>query len=135
MTLQNEQQASSLQGHLPECEAYRNEVGGGCICHHVRACEERVRMEDDDYAYVAAQAEADGRWRGWVEGLEAARAAVAKEAERGPLYSVRNSGDAQQGWDAMSRHALAAIDALREEKPPPLPPSVGVPTTPMWPAQ
>lgn len=28
--------------HLPECEAYRDECGGGCICHHVRACEERV---------------------------------------------------------------------------------------------
>lgn len=30
--------------------------------------------------------------------------------------------------------ALAAIDALREEQaPPPLPPSVGVPSKPMWP--
>lgn len=28
--------------HLPECEAYRDECGGGCICHHVRACERRV---------------------------------------------------------------------------------------------
>ena len=28
--------------HLPECEAYRDECGGGCICHHVRACEQRV---------------------------------------------------------------------------------------------
>lgn len=53
---------------------------------------------------------------GYAAGLDAAREAVAKEAKHGPLYSVRNSGDAQRGWDAMSRHALAAIDAL-EEKP------------------
>ena len=31
-----------MTDHLPECEAYRDECGGGCICHHVRACEKRV---------------------------------------------------------------------------------------------
>lgn len=30
------------QQHLPECEAYRDECGGGCICDELRACEQRV---------------------------------------------------------------------------------------------
>ena len=40
-----------------------------------------VRLEDDDYAYVAAQAEAEGRRRGWNEALEAARDAVVSYAD------------------------------------------------------
>lgn len=38
-----------------------------------------------------------------------------------------------EGRAMMKCDALAAIDALREEKPPPLSPSVGVPSKPMWP--
>ena len=34
---------------------------------------------------------------------------------------------------ATLNQAVAAIDALREKPWPPLPPSKGVPTTPMWP--
>ena len=51
--------------------------------------------------------------RGYADALDAAEAAVANI--QGPLYSVRNSGDAQQGWDAHSRHAVAAIRALKEK--------------------
>jgi len=74
-----------------------------CQCQKLRACEQRVRMEDDDYAYVAAQAEADGRRRGWNEALDAAREAVASAGVR-----------KDTSYD-MRMQALAAIDALRGE--------------------
>ena len=77
-----------------------------CICDRLRACEQRVRMEDDDYAYVAAQAEADGRWRGWTEALDAAREAVARTCGH-----TKHQG----GRSCAHDDALAAIDALREE--------------------
>mgnify|MGYP007090097874 CR=1 FL=1 len=66
-----------MTDHLPECprssipDKYADaaaKIGihaGDCICEPLRACEQRVRREDDDYAYVAAQAEADGRRRDW----------------------------------------------------------------------
>ena len=89
--------------HLPECSKsiipdFYNERWV-CICAPLRACEQRVRMEDDDYAYVAAQAEADGRRRGWVEALDAAREAVAAL----PEYQMRDT-------------CIAAIEQLREER-------------------
>ena len=121
VTSQIEQQASGLQGHLPECfmaarlgvDTYAPDVlaqmkRAGCICNRLRACEQRVRMEDDDYAYVSAQAEADGRRRGWVEALDAAREAVAASSGHYDLCIC----DECYGTDA----ALAAIDALREEQ-------------------
>ena len=74
-----------------------------CICTELRACEQRVRLEDDDYAYVAAQAEAEGRRRGWNEALDAAREAI------------RNREDGEYFPWAQVEIALAAIDALREE--------------------
>jgi hypothetical protein len=61
-------------------------------------------MNDDDYAYVAAQAEAEGRRRGWNEALDAARKAV-------EAASVRNDTSY-----AMRMQVLAAIDALRGEQ-------------------
>ena len=45
------------------------------------------------------------------DAIEAVKAA----AERGPLFSVRNSGDPQLGWDAASRHAVHAIEELMEQ--------------------
>lgn len=88
MTSQIKQQASGLQGHLPECPVpemdglwslplHPEDAEINCICDRLRACEKRVRMEDDDYAYVAAQAEAEGRRRGWANAMDAAREAVA----------------------------------------------------------
>ena len=95
--------------HVPECFNGRQRSGGlPCICDRLRACEQRVRMEDDDYAYVSAQAEADGRRRGWVEALDAAREAVAASSGHYDLCIC----DECYGTDA----ALAAIDALREEQ-------------------
>lgn len=87
--------------HLPECVCYDKVHAHKCalcICHRLRACEQRVRMEDDDYAYVAAQAEADGRRRGWADALDAAREAVATTGGR--------------MWIGKAE-VLAAIDALQ----------------------
>jgi len=83
--------------------------------------------DDDDYAYVAAQAEADGRRRGWNEALDAAEAAVAEQklvplAKQGRFIITRNSKlwDQRQvwselGWWDFRKSALAAIDALKEK--------------------
>jgi len=64
-------------------------------CEMLRACEERVRLEDHDYAYVAAQAEADGRRRGWADALDAAREAV-------------------DGLDKYTHGQISAADALAD---------------------
>lgn len=70
-----------------------------CICDRLRACEQRVRLEDDDYAYVTAQAEAEGRRHGWREALDAAREEVARLQHK-PGANIAN--------------AVSAIDALFE---------------------
>ena len=103
-----------MNGHMPECiyepqhfDPEQNIVWGGkpCICDELRACEQRIRLADDDYAYVAGQAEADGRRRGWNEALDAAREAVAAlDIGRDVRFSVDVQAD-----------ALAAIDALKEK--------------------
>ena len=97
-----------MSEHLPECECYGRNHGecALCICDRLRACEQRVRMEDDDYAYVAAQAEAEGRWRGWVDALDAARKAI-REIPGDDMCCT---------CPADERLTLAAIDALREER-------------------
>jgi predicted transcriptional regulator len=109
--------------HLPECiYAPRNvdpdkgiEWGGlPCICAALRACEQRVRREDDDYAYVAAQAEADGRRHGWNEALDAALEAVA-ETQRWHEFSWGMDDD-EDGEYVKTEEAFAAIDALRQER-------------------
>ena len=68
-------------------------------------------MEDDDYAYVAAQAEADGRRRGWSEALDAAREAVPHDEG-----CLANDPDAdERDCNCWRPQALAAIDALRDQ--------------------
>ena len=70
-------------------------------------------MNDDDYEYVAAQAEAEGRRRGWSEAIDAARDAVAAQhlrTEDGQI--LRQGGD----WEHALDRALAAIDSLRGEQ-------------------
>ena len=96
--------------HLPECEAYRDECGGGCICHHVRACEERVYQEQ-----IA------GRQNDMVlsclRGLDAVREAV--ELIPAPYKVVGNFetyGPYHEGRSDMKDMALSAIDALRENQ-------------------
>ena len=106
-----------MSDHLPECLHDDDTYGlrGLCICEELRACEQRIRLADDDYAYVAGQAEADGRRRGWNEALDAAREAV-NALER--LLDVEKG---KGGYDCcgcttpstLLEDALAAIDALR----------------------
>lgn len=102
----------SIAEHLPECPVMNGAVcphdprcNCQCMCKMLRACEQRVRLEDDDYAYVAAQAETDGRRRGWNEALDAAREAV-----------MRTCGHTKYEGCSPCLHddALAAIDALRD---------------------
>jgi hypothetical protein len=103
-----------MSDHLPECPCnearyQRMEApmyGLLCICDRLRACEQRVRMEDDDYAYVATQAEAGGRRRGWNDALDEARDAVAG------MYLV----EPDLVWDTPVSACVEAIDALRGER-------------------
>lgn len=104
-----------MSEHLPECFYYMDDFGNGerCICDRLRACEQRVRMEDDDYAYVSAQAEAGGRRRGWVEALDAAREAVKAalpHADDCRAFCPCCMGD--YDCNCERREALTAIDAL-----------------------
>lgn len=71
--MSNQRNDSRNDSHLPECPWADRGYAFPCICDRLRSCEQRVLLEDDDYAYVAAQAEAEGRRRGWNEALETAR--------------------------------------------------------------
>lgn len=81
----------------------------------------------DDYAYVAAQAEAEGRRRGWNEALDAARKTIATQkyipvqdrkifiiTRNEELWKQRDSW-AEFGWWGFQHSALAAIEDLRYE--------------------
>lgn len=105
-------------GHYPECDDWRIGARRGvraCICEWLRACEARVR-------YDIAKSVDDGTAR--LEGhrivlldaaLDAARDAVAALlSDEAPEYLAKwvwPYGPAQ-----MKADALAAIDALKEEK-------------------
>ena len=102
----------------------------------------RLLCEDCDLAHeecrcvcgLLARARAEERGRA----LDAARAAVLAYADDthqhvGMLKCWPENGD-RCDITAALRVAAQRIDALREEQaPPPLPPSVGVPSKPMWP--
>lgn len=97
---------SETTRHLPECPSTSPDpLAADCCCARLHAVERRVRMEDDDYAYVAVQAEAGGRRRGWNEALDEARAAVAALPPTG-IWAT----------DVSRTEALAAIDALKEKQ-------------------
>ena len=83
---------------------------------------------DYDYAYLVSQAESDGRRRGWHEALDAARKVVAAQqyiplqdkkafiiTRNAKLWKRRDSWT-EFGWWGFRDSALAAIDALREER-------------------
>ena len=110
-----------MSDHLPECECYGKNHGecALCICDRLRACEQRVTHkeflldEGDPYREVYRA--------GYRKGLAAAREVVSW------------TQDVDDALDAIN--ALAEMDDPQEPKglPEPLPPSTGVPMTPMWP--
>ena len=105
--------------HLQECQLFLEPMlpaQDWCICQQLRACEQRVREE-----WYEAQSEA---WdQGYMYGLRKAVQIIKDQPTKRQEY-----------WVYIRRNeTLAAIDALREKPWPPLPPSKGVPTTPMWP--
>lgn len=103
----------TMTEHKPECPMSDDQWPKHPLekCHYcdmIRACEQRVRLEDDDYSYVAAQAEADGRRRGWANALEAALEAV-------KTLSIIN--DHPDVPDLLRRvHVLSAIGQLKEDE-------------------
>ena len=110
-----------MTDHLPECDYSDNDLEfpeswtiDCCICDRLHACEQRVRLEDDDYAYVAAQAEAEGRWRGWREALDAAREAVSPQ-NICSAYLVSLYPEEQRIAISALELSAKAIDALREK--------------------
>ena len=120
MTSQIEQQASGMQGHLPECfmaarlgvDTYAPDVlaqmkRAGCICDRLRSCEERLRQ-----GWCVSSCGNAHYTIGYEEGLDAARDAVAAQHLRTDDGQIlRQGGD----WEHAVDRALAAIDALRDQ--------------------
>jgi hypothetical protein len=102
--------------HLPECPLSRpRDVDCGCVCHLLRACEQRVE-EAMDRAWTQTVALAVAHTR--TTTLDAAREAVAA------LTAGRERMDYEDGPEVYGAHnayidcvddALAAIDALRDK--------------------
>lgn len=94
-----------MSDHLPECDAWDtdDDTIGDCICDRLRACEQRVREDEQSHNFSP-----DIHWAGMAEvyqrGLDAARKAVAAVEYRptNPETMIRSM-------------ALDAIDALRGE--------------------
>ena len=113
-----------MSDHLDECpEVFIDCYGSSCdcdyahicMCRELRACEERVRGEEQQRIEAALKfvGQHDASWELAVrdKALREAREAVAALATERELRSP-------SGLDIDIREALAAIDALREgEKP------------------
>lgn len=104
----------TMTEHKPECpmsdEQWPKHPLEVCeYCDMISACEQRVLMSsEDDCAYMAAQAEADGRRRGWANALDAALEAV-------KTLSIIN--DHPDVPDLLRRvHVLSAIGQLKEDE-------------------
>ena len=106
-----------MSDHLPECRYYPQQsiVGDvGCICDRLRACEQRVRAEQqtdlDHVSYVLGQTNERQRSvlliaDAYAAGVKAARNAVAAFPGRAIMDDASYIHRADD---------LAAIDALRE---------------------
>ena len=82
-----------------------------CICSHLRACEERVR-EDEQSHNFSPDIHWDGMAEAYLRGIDAAREAVLG-AKAIDVYYGRGSDEPPQFvW---LNNAISAIDALREE--------------------
>ena len=112
-------------GTLCDCEYFHF-----CICDALRACEERVWGEEQQRIEAALKfvGQHDASWELAIRGkaLQEAREAVLGAKAIDVYYGRGLDEPPQFIW---LNNALAAIDALREDRqtPPPLPPSVGVP--------
>ncbi|MBU6278683.1 MAG: hypothetical protein KGN78_05510 [Actinomycetales bacterium] len=112
---------TETSGHLPECECYGRNHGGCalCICDRLRACEQRVRQSAATLWDRTSEQMAAARVEGIRAGLDAARKAVVALKPWLKVEKYKGGYDCcgcSTTYDLM-RDALAAIDALREEKP------------------
>ena len=92
-----------MSDHLPECESYRTELGGGCICQYVRACEQRVYDERNE------------AWAKKCRASERHALDAAREAVEALPTSVTYMGDFAIVKHVDKEVALAVIDALKEK--------------------
>ena len=108
-----------MTDHLPECYWPDTPERAICICDRLRSCEQRVteRWESlrgwgESYAYKTGSD--NGFDVGYAAGLDRAREAVA-ETQRWHEFSWGMDDD-ECGEYVKAEEALAAIDALREER-------------------
>ena len=88
--------------HLPECWVkYESDPSAWCICDELRACEKRVR-EDEQSHNFSPDIHWDGMAEAYQRGLDVAREAIADI-----------NGKWVFGPRIYKHKALAAIDALR----------------------
>ena len=102
-----------MTDHLPECLHDDDTYGlrGLCICDELRACEQRVREEDQRSlikygVQMFMRGKQYGRPMAYAAGVQAARDAVL-------ALPVIDRYD--KWWSIDGPQALAAIDALRRE--------------------
>ena len=100
-----------MSNHLPECPSSSSDpLAADCQCHRLRACEQRVREEDQRSlikygVQMFMRGKKYGRPMGYTAGLDAAREAINKiPREDGGYCHVLHACDVE-----------AAIDALREK--------------------
>ena len=93
--------------HLPECWAKDpSDPEAWCICDELRACEQRVRKDEQSHFLTRYLLGRNGG--GYQRGLDAAREAVVALCWRKQYEGFVSTVDPQR--------VLAAIDALKESK-------------------
>ena len=93
--------------HLPECWAkHDSDPPAWCICDELRACEQRVRKDEQSHFLTRYLLGRNGG--GYHRGLDAAREAVVVLCWRKQYEGFVSTVDPQR--------VLAAIDALKEGK-------------------
>ena len=98
--------------HLPECWAkHDSDPPAWCICDELRACEQRVRKDEQSHFLTRYLLGRNGG--GYRRGLDAAREAVLGAKAIDVAYGRGLDEPAQFIW---LNQAISAIDALREEK-------------------
>lgn len=110
------------ESHLPECPSAPYPIGDQvCICDRLRACEQRVREEEQSHVIgsvslaAIGEANAQAHRNGYVAGLSAARDAVVREFGPPRLHPDWQNCDDRDHSCYLLQDALAAIDALRDE--------------------